>query len=273
MKKSNNIEFIEKSNKIHKHGVFEQISGTHLYNKCGCPKCQNNYRPNNQEFIKKSKETHNNNYDYSLVDYINSEVKVKIICSKHGIFEQKPCKHLKSQGCPKCAKNVKLTIDDIVNRSNIIHNYKYLILDQEYINNRTKLTITCKTCNKTFSQSVDDHLRGKIGCDCYIKSKGEIAISKFLFNQNISFETQKRFNNCRNTLTLPFDFYLSTYNIAIEFDGRQHFNINTKFYTPEIEKNDKIKTNYCINNNINLLRIKYDKNIEEKIKKYLYEKI
>ena len=59
-------------------------------------------------FIKQSKEIHNNKYD-NLVEYINARTKVKIICSKHGVFEQTPDNHKnKKQGCPKCSgKNKK----------------------------------------------------------------------------------------------------------------------------------------------------------------------
>lgn len=42
---------------------------------------------NHTNFIKKSNKIHNNRYDYSLVDYIKSSIKVKIICLTHGIFE------------------------------------------------------------------------------------------------------------------------------------------------------------------------------------------
>lgn len=47
-----------------------------------------------EEFIEKSKAIHDNKYDYSLVEYINSQTKIKIICPKHGEFEQKPNNHL-----------------------------------------------------------------------------------------------------------------------------------------------------------------------------------
>lgn len=42
-----------------------------------------------QEFKEKGKQLHNNKYDYSNVVYVNSRTKVKIICPKHGVFEQK----------------------------------------------------------------------------------------------------------------------------------------------------------------------------------------
>lgn len=57
-----------------------------------------------EEFIKRAKEVHGDKYDYSFVEYVNSSTKVKIICPKHGIFEQTPNKHLKkrdAQNAPK----------------------------------------------------------------------------------------------------------------------------------------------------------------------------
>ena len=70
-------------------------------------------------------------------------------------------------------------------------------------------------------------------------------------------------------------FYLLDSNICIEYDGIQHFEPVNDF-GGEIEFNniqirDNIKNEYCKNNNINLIRIRYDENIEEKIK-FLYGK-
>ena len=53
-------------------------------------------------FIEKANHIHKNKYDYSLVNYINSKTKVKIICKNHGVFEQSPSKHILKRGCPKC---------------------------------------------------------------------------------------------------------------------------------------------------------------------------
>lgn len=50
-------------------------------------------------------------------------------------------------------------------------------------------------------------------------------------------------------------------NICIEYDGEQHFNINEYFGGEKefnnIKQNDEIKNKYCIENNINLIRIPY----------------
>lgn len=53
-------------------------------------------------FINKAKEVHGDKYDYSLVDYKNSKIKIKIICPVHGSFIKSVQKHLSGQKCPKC---------------------------------------------------------------------------------------------------------------------------------------------------------------------------
>ena len=72
---------------------------------------------------------------------------------------------------------------------------------------------------------------------------------------------------------MPFDFYLPVKNIAIEYDGEQHFKSVDFFGGEETFKkqqlHDKIKTNYCKNNNISLLRIKFDQNVENEMQKII----
>jgi len=74
-----------------------------------------------EQFIEKAKNKHNAYYDYSCVKYINSQTKVKIICPKHGSFEQQPSNHLFGQGCIKCMgdnvrKARKLTHHDFIKK-------------------------------------------------------------------------------------------------------------------------------------------------------------
>jgi len=71
---------------------------------------------NNDDFIKKSIDLYGDTYDYSLVNYKKSNEKVKIICKKHGIFEQTPNNHLRGRGCNLCGMdNKKLNIDKFMN--------------------------------------------------------------------------------------------------------------------------------------------------------------
>jgi len=80
------------------HGIFEQTPNSHLRGK-GCPKCTGK---TTDKFIKEAKHIHGNKYDYSKVNYTGSQNKVKIVCKKHGIFEQTPKNHLSGSNCPKC---------------------------------------------------------------------------------------------------------------------------------------------------------------------------
>jgi very-short-patch-repair endonuclease len=100
-------------------------------------------------------------------------------------------------------------------------------------------------------------------------SRGEIIIQNYLMDHNIKYENQKKFKDCKNIFPLPFDFYLPDYNMCIEFDGEQHFKQIHNWRFEQTLKNDIIKTNFCKNNNIDLLRIKYDENIIDRLKKKL----
>lgn len=104
-------------------------------------------------------------------------------------------------------------------------------------------------------------------CD-YI-SNGEYKIQQFLLQNKIDFEQEKSFEDCRNPKTdckLRFDFYLPNFNICVEYDGEQHFHLpknrtSTLFTEEKIEEiqyRDSIKTQYCHQNNIRLIRIPYN---------------
>jgi site-specific recombinase XerD len=101
-------------------------------------------------------------------------------------------------------------------------------------------------------------------CPYCNESHGEKEIMLYLEQKKIKYERQKTFIECKDKRKLPFDFYLPEYNMCVEFDGEQHFrkhNIWGKF--DSIKKHDKIKNEYCFNNNIHLIRIKFDENIKE----------
>ena len=113
------------------------------------------------------------------------------------------------------------------------------------------------------------------------ESQGAKKIRIFLTNNNIQFEREKRFSDCRNIRPLPFDFYLPQYDLCIEFDGKQHFN-KTNWYgkmtDEEMEENlksnqfrDQIKNDYCKNNGIILIRLNNLKTVEKELMKYFQE--
>ncbi|EIK8708610.1 GIY-YIG nuclease family protein [Escherichia coli] len=77
----------------------------------GCPGCGGSMKKTTEEFIQDAVAVHGNKYDYSKVRYVNSHIKVTIVCTDHGDFCQSPTKHLGGRGCPKCTKSGFLSHD------------------------------------------------------------------------------------------------------------------------------------------------------------------
>lgn len=105
------------------------------------------------------------------------------------------------------------------------------------------------------------------------QSYGEQLIEKILNARNIYFESEKRFENCRNKYALPFDFYLPHYNLVIEYDGIHHFeDVRYEGQCKQTRFNDEIKDRYCEDSGIRMLRIPYFEkdNIEKIIVDNLY---
>lgn len=248
------------------HGEFNQIASDHLRG-CGCSQCSSNKRYTTQEFIEKSNIIHNYKFDYSLVNYKNNHTKIKIICPIHGVFEQKPNDHLRGHGCKHCYDDTNIKKQIFIDRSNVLHNNKYDYSLVNYINSYTDVIIICPVHGE-FLQNPNNHM-SQNGCPICNESKGELEIRNLLEKHNIKYEYQKTFDDCKHIKSLTFDFFLSDFNICIEYNGKQH-------YTPieyfggektlnEIIKRDTIKIEYCKNNNINLIVIKYDENNFSKI--------
>ena len=104
---------------------------------------------------------------------------------------------------------------------------------------------------------------GTQSCGC-IQSLGESKIKKILSENNIEFKTQFIISSCvfpDTNYPARFDFYVDNKYI-IEYDGNVHYYTNNSGWNNEenlkkIKKHDIIKTNYCKNNNIPLIRIPY----------------
>jgi hypothetical protein len=254
------------------HGYFFQTPHNHIYYKNGCPKCSSTYRKTTENFIKESKKMHGNKYDYSLVNYINNETKVKIICPKHGVFQQKPNSHLRGSICKKCSNEIiseskRKSTEQFIKESKEIHGDKYDYSLVNYINSNIKVKIICPI-HGLFEQNPNSHLSNH-GCPICKESKGEKQIRILLENNNIKYISQKKFKGCKNKFLLPFDFYLPKQNTCIEFDGKHHFEINNFFGGKKsfknIKKNDNIKNDFCKNYNIKIIRIKYTENIRKRL--------
>lgn len=199
-RKSNVEEFIEKSNEVHnnkydyskvdykkarekviiiciEHGEFLQTPNSHLGG-TGCRNCStqrnsDNARKTKEEFIKESIEVHGFIYDYSKVEYKNTNENVIIICKEHGEFEQTPSNHLRGTDCRLCSiiKGGLLrrkTTEEFICECIKIHGYKYDYSNTEYVSSLTPIKIICKEHGE-FIQNPQSHLTGNLCCPICLK--------------------------------------------------------------------------------------------------------
>lgn len=235
--------------------------------------------------------------DYILLstEFTSCANNVDFICKKHkeyGIQHVTYGHMLEGKGCYWCGREKsengrrslvtleqKINICEVNGLEYVGSNYKDKLLNIEFycLKHRDVGVQTMRYQNMK---------RGICGCrycekeNSEIRSKGEIETANILNYYGIRFVEQKIFTECKDKNYLPFDFYLLDYNILIEFDGEQHYYVvrfngmnqqdaENNFET--IKKHDYIKTQFCVDNNIPLIRIPYTE--RGNINLYLQEKL
>ena len=108
------------------------------------------------DFIKKAKVVHGDKYDYSLVNYIRSNIKVKILYNNI-IYEQIPTSHLLGK-CPENL-NKRMTTEEFIKRAKVVHGDKYDYSKVVYLNSNTKIKIILNEI--LYHQKPEAHLCGK----------------------------------------------------------------------------------------------------------------
>jgi predicted RNA-binding Zn-ribbon protein involved in translation (DUF1610 family) len=249
-----------------------------------CPKCgRKSSAYKNTTPMEKLKENilKISNNEIVIVDgqYINRNSKLIFyhrICKRK--FEDEYENVLKRKSCLFCkkirifGKSHEKYVAEIFKK----YNGEYIILGQ-YEKAKIHILTRHVPCGHEWMVTPTNLLRG-FGCPKCNESKGERKISEFLNKNNIKFISQYKFVDCISKRKLPFDFYLSEYNICIEYDGELHSQIH-RFIEKEIaikkleeqKERDLIKTNYCKDNKIKLIRVsyKYFNNIENILEKEL----
>jgi len=258
------------------HGVFEQTPNNHMHG-AGCYKCgrdtvSKKTRYTKEDFIRVATEKHNNKYDYSLVDYVNSQGKIKIICPVHGVFEQKANNHMNGLGCRLCAneenaKRQTKSAEEFIKKAREVHGDKYDYSKVVYENWNKRVCIICPTHGE-FWQTPGNHLHGW-GCKKCSQSHLESEMLKALNEAGISFEYQKTFEWLKYKSKLSLDFYLPDYNIAIECQGVQHYfptsfggEISPEEFFSVVSNRDTIKKNLCEKHGVKILYYTHE-NIEK----------
>lgn len=256
--------------------IFEQQPDVHLMGQ-GCPVCAGTMKLTREEVIKRFRAVHGNKYDYSKINYINTQENIEIFCLRHNkTFWQKVHKHILGQGCPDCFKEDQfMGKEEFIRRAREIHGDKYDYSSVIYQHSAVKIKIRCRECDHIFEQIPHSHLQGH-GCPkCSIllkKSKGEIELTEYI--KSIYFE--EIMENTRDFLGgKELDIYLPDIQLAIEYNGN--------YWHALYEENDpgyhENKRKTCKEVNIKLIEIwendwkKNKDQIKESLKKQIGELI
>ncbi len=254
------------------HGDFWMIPSNHLHGK-GCMKCASEVRATlfkrtDSQFIEESIKIQGGKYTYPKVIYVNNCTKVCITCPVHGDFWQKPAKHLNGRGCLKCSKVARITNEEIDIR---ISNKNIARISDYKTGHKMKWKCLKPKCNHIWTTTYS-HISNDRGCPRCNISKGNRKLVDISEKNNLIFETEKTFDDCRNPKTnrmLKFDMCIfnidGSIKCLVEFDGEQHENqeIHDKFFGKgknsfsDLLFRDRLKNTYCESKNLKLIRINF----------------
>lgn len=254
------------------------LSGTYICPECKKEKVSEKQMKSNKEFINQLKNL--NICVLPLEDYKGSNVKIAFKCLKCGyIREAIPSNVIAHNGgCPKCAGQSIKSLTDFIIQANIVHNNKYLYSKAKYLGRHNKTTIICPI-HGDFEQEIGSHLSG-CGCSKCNQSKGEQQVQKILESLNISFSNQFKIKNnqyfANKYIAVDFQFKYNEQEYFIEYNGKQHYEPIEYFggeerFKKQVERDNDLRQ-YCKDNNIRLLEIKYTEdldNMESIIKNFI----
>ena len=221
----------------------------------------------NNAFFFFSGNAFNSSKDFELLVWRGANNKLTEKCLKCGhVYNRYPVNVLQCfDSCPNCnsgADKLKIDFNEIQKRiDDSFGKNQYKLLDYKgQLNKHNK--IKCLSCGLIFETHMVSFIDSSRGCPkCKrFKSKGEQLVQKYLEENNISFEPQKRFKECNNNLS-SFDFCAYDKDnkmYLIEVNGIQHYKDNPRCGGLEtIRRRDELKKQFCEDNNIPLIIISY----------------
>ena len=233
-----------------------------------------NWKPLDEETVRKQFELNG----YEIIEYCYKNNRSKIPCyDKEGYIVMVSFDSLRQNNktyarfSPSCNEKYFLYncehYRELHPEVSKVLNWKYIIVGKAK-KKQVVLFCQCKECEEVFCTSLNDWKKAiKTRCNkCVLLKSGlEKKTEDWLIENNISYLTQYKFNDCKDKRKLPFDFYLPSLNTCIEVDGEQHYkslrffknHIFTEEEKNEIQKRDNIKTEYCKKHGIKLIRLNY----------------
>lgn len=255
---------------------YEWITTPHSVLKgCGCPKCAGCLKKTHEQYVS---EVALINPNIEVIgEYAGAKTSITHRCKIDGYeWKTAPSNVLQGHQCPKCVDRAPITHQDYVERLALVS--PDIIPIENYSGALVRILHKCKIDGNEWYVTPANALRGR-GCPQCYESAGERCARQWFETHDIVYEYQKTFDGCKDKNKLPVDFYLPKYNTVCEIDGVQHFQ-PTDFAGKGLEwaqkqfemvkRHDEIKTQYCKDNNINLIRIPYYKDIAEELNNFLF---
>ena len=123
-----------------------------------------------EEFISRAKNLYGDKYDYSKVEYKNTETKVCIICPEHGEWWVTPHNFFSGHVCPTCSGRQRRTKEVFIERALKKHGKRYDYSKVEYHKADEPVCIICPIHGE-FWQKPTNHMNG-CGCQaCFATPK------------------------------------------------------------------------------------------------------
>lgn len=248
-----------------KCGYTWEITPNSFLDGTRCPKCGmenflNCHTYTQKEFDNLVKRKLGSEFEF-LEPYKGTQTNTLCKHTKCGyVWSPRPNDLFNGHGCPKCCNQIPWTTKRLIKFTKDHYHGEYTILG-ECSRATDKVLVRHEVCGHEWKIKVNDFVNGH-GCPKCACSKGEAYIERWLENHGISFESQKIFPDCVYKRPLRFDFYINDINLAIEYDGKQHFQEVDAWHDIQEslairKKRDSIKNDYCKKNKITLLRIPY----------------
>lgn len=235
----------------------------------GCPGCNKRKKLNLEGIIERINSERNGEYVYISGEYngIHDQLTLKHIeCGYE--WKTRMSNFFQGKGCPKCANSIKKDTSYVQSLldSDFPNSFKIL---SEYQRKDDPLDIKCLTCNNIIHLNYNNIRSKRYSCKYCKQSFGEKTVSNILDELNYDYEYICNLGYGRS---LEFDFSVKINNklYLIEYDGRQHYlpifgyNEEDRLHTLNRQhKKDLEKNEWCLANNIPLLRIHYSKTRNE----------
>ena len=197
-------------------------------------------------------------------------------CTRCGeTYEASPHGIIRRGHCTRCTDRYRRSTLEFSNELFHLSNGEYSLIGS-YFGANKKVKIKHIKCGTIYEVTPHNFKHGR-RCPKCSYSNGEIVVEKILNDNSIRYEHPKTFPDLMDKNKLHYDFYLSEYNLLIEYQGKQHYG-SVKYFGGEQsyakqKAHDEMKKKYAFDNGYSFIAIPYTCSNYEEIHAYINDKL